>query len=238
MKYANVLLIFCLLPSGCDQSQDQTTVTPSPVEKKRLLKVPVLKHKGSQMTLDAEVLKEMDWLVRSGLYDKADLMRVFCEEMYAPGDLDETLVSAAIDERLAAHRAAQKNWPAVTDCDRLDQAFDRMEKRGLITIQNAGNTQTDGHEIFQVYLEEHPQPETVIGYCFYHNQDLERVVDGLPLYLAFGPVDSKDEETKGVEIGNIVREELERGGLEVEWQGTFNDRLRVPGMVWQKRIPE
>lgn len=235
MKLLNLLLIVCLVQSGCDSSQNQTDVTPPLTEKKRLLTAPVHKQKDAQMSLDAEVHKEMDWLVRSGFYDKTDLMRVFCEEMYAPGDLDETLVSTAIDERLAAHRASQKNWPAVTDCDRLDQAFERMEKRGLITIQNAGNTQTDGYEIFQVYLEEHPQPDTVIGYCFYHNQDLERAVGGLPLYLAFGPVDPQDEETKGVEIGNIVREELERVGLEVEWEGTFNDRLRVPGMVWQRR---
>ncbi|QDT94308.1 DUF6891 domain-containing protein [Gimesia algae] len=235
MKLGNLLLIACLLQSGCDSAQNQTAVTPPPVEKKQLLKVPILKQKVSQMGLDAEALTEMDWLVRSGFYDKTDLMRVFCEEMDAPGDLDETQVAAAIDARLAAHRAEQKNWPAVTDCDRLDQAFAGMKKRGLITLENAGNTQTDGYDIFQVYLAEHPHPETVIGYCFYHNQDLERAVDGLPLYLAFGPVDPKDEKTKGAEIGNIIREELEQGGLEVEWQGTFNDQLRVPGMVWQKR---
>jgi hypothetical protein len=34
--------------------------------------------------------------------------------------------------------------------DRLNQAFARMQKRGLITWENAGNTQTDGHDTLQV----------------------------------------------------------------------------------------
>lgn len=236
MKLFSLCLIVCLLQPGCDRGRNQTVITPSQ-KKKRMLKDPILKHKVSQMTLDADVLTDIDWLVRTGFYDKADLMRIICEEVYYHYSLNTDQVSAAIDERLSAYRAEQKNWPDVTDCDRLDQAFACMEKRGLITLENAGNTQSDGYEIFEDALQEHPQPKTVIGYCFYHNQDLERVVGGLPLYLAFGPVDPKEEETKGVEIGNIVREELERSGLEVEWEGTFQDRLRVPGLDWQKRSP-
>ncbi|WP_144980106.1 DUF6891 domain-containing protein [Gimesia aquarii] len=185
--------------------------------------------------LDSEVIEEMSWYVRSGFYDKQDLTRIFCEEMYAPGDLDEALVSTAIDSELAKWEEEKKSWPTVTDCDRLDSAFTALNKRGIISLQNAGNTQTDGFEIFQVYLEEHPQPATVMGYCFYHKQDLERVVAGHDLYLSFGPIDPKEEKTKGIKVGQVVFEELERVGFKVEWDGTFNERLKVVGLVWQKR---
>ncbi|WP_299462264.1 hypothetical protein, partial [uncultured Gimesia sp.] len=220
MKVLLLLMIVCVMLPGCGASEEKPSVKAEP-ENRRLFKPPLLKEKGSTnmvSKLDAELLSEIDWHVRAGFYDKADLMRIFCEEMYAPGDLDETLVSAKIDSQLAALEEKKKTWPAVTDCDRLNLAFAGMEKRGLIALQNAGNTQTDGYEIFEYCLEEeHPQPETVIGYCFYHNQDLERAVAGDDLYLAFGPRDSKVEETKRLEVGNIVREELERAGLQVEW---------------------
>ena len=55
------------------------------------------------------------------------------------------------------------------------------------------------------------------------------------LYVAFGPTNPDDEDIKGVEIGNIVREELERAGLKVEWNGTFEERMHVADLDWKKR---
>lgn len=231
-----VVMILVLIP-GCGVSNEKPSVKAEP-EKERLSKPPKLKEMSSSNMsdqLDAEILLEIDWRVRAGFYDKSDLMRIICEEIYAREDIDEALVSKSIDVRIKKHEADQKVWPAVTDCDRLDSAFAALNKRGVIALQNAGNTQTDGYEIAEVYHEEHPNPKSVIGYCFYHNQDLERVVDGDVLYLSFGPVDPKEEASKGVEVGNIIREELQKAGLKVEWNGTFDDRLRVIDLVWQRR---
>ncbi|WP_339734565.1 hypothetical protein [uncultured Gimesia sp.] len=228
--------MLALLP-GCGVSEEKPPVKPEP-EQKRLFKLPELKEKGSaKMTrkLDAELLREIDWHVRAGFYDKSDLMRIICEEIYAQEDIDEALVSATIDSQLAALEEKKKTWPAVTDCDRLDSVFAALNKRGIIALQNAGNTQSDGYEDFRYDYEEHPDSASVVGYCFYHKQDLELVVsDGL-LYLAFGPVDPKEEEAKGLEVGNMVREELQKAGLKVEWDGTFNERLKVQNFVWQRR---
>ncbi len=110
-----------------------------------------------------------------------------------------------------------------------------MNKRGIIALQNAGYTQGDGYDDFLDAYDNHPNRSSVIGYCYYHGQDLERAVTGDGLFLAFGPLDPKDEETKGPEIGNTVREELERAGLCVDWDGTFTNRLSVPDLVWQRR---
>jgi hypothetical protein len=186
-------------------------------------------------TLKPEIREEMTTLVRAGFYNKKRLMEILCEEMYAPGELNPTDVSAAIDEELAKYEAEKKTWPAVTDCDRLDAAFAAMNRRGIIALQNAGYTQTDGYEDFRHALENHPRRSTVIGYCFYHGQDLERAIHGEGLFFAFGPVDPSDEEVKGPTIGKVVREELEHAGLKVEWDGTFATRLSVPCLVWQRR---
>ena len=41
---------------------------------------------------------------------------------------------------------AQKSWPQVTDCDRLDRAFAALEQQGVIALHRAGCTQSDGLE--------------------------------------------------------------------------------------------
>src|SRR6185295_1242458 len=97
----------------------------------------------------------------------------------------------------------------------LDTAFAAINKRGVIAMHNAGYTQSDGYDDFREAYSQHPNQRSILGYCFYHEQDIQRAVRGGGLYLAFGPVDPDDEETKGREVGNIIREELERAGLKV-----------------------
>lgn len=185
--------------------------------------------------LAPEVVEEISTLVRSGFYDKARLSQIFLEEMYEPGELDDADVSTAIDAATEEWEAEKKQWPAITDCDRIDKAFAAINKRGVIALQNAGDSQSDGYDDFRESYENHSNKSDVIGYCFYHGQDLERAVRGGGLFFAFGPTDSASEETEGVRIGNLVREELERAGLKVDWDGTFAKRMSVPNIVWQKR---
>jgi len=182
-----------------------------------------------------EIAEEIAARVRSAFYDKESLMELFCEEMYEPGELDPDDVSAAIDAELSKWEAEQPTWPAVTDCDRLDAAFAAINARGVISLQNAGYTQSDGYDDFLDAYDQHPNQSSVLGYCFYHEQDMERAVLGGGLYFAFGPVDAREEATKGLEVGKIIREELERVGLQVDWDGTFANRMSVPRLLWQRR---
>jgi hypothetical protein len=184
--------------------------------------------------LSPETKEEITMLVRAGVYDRETLQSIFCEEMYAPGELDPGEVSHAIDTALMDLAAEKENWPAVTDCDLLDQAFEALNERGIVALQNAGNTQSDGYEDVRQAYKESADPERILGYCFYHGQDLERAVRGGGLFLAFGPIDPKDEEARGAEIGGIIKRELERVGFHVKWNGTFSERIHLPKIVWQR----
>jgi hypothetical protein len=185
--------------------------------------------------LAAETREEIAALVRSGFYDAERLLEIFCEEMYEPGELERDEVAAVIDVESARLAEERRSWPALTDCDRLTRAFAALNARGVIALENAGNTQSDGYDDCGQAYDEHPDRASVLGYCFYHGQDLERAVRGQGLHLAFGPVDPAEEATKGPVVGAIVRAELERAGLEVEWDGTFAQRIFVPGIVWRRR---
>lgn len=153
------------------------------------------------MPLSPDTVKEIDAQVRGGFEDRARIIEIFCEEMYAPGELDAAEVEAAVDEAIANHEKAKRNWPEVTDCDRLDKAFGAINKRNIIGLQNAGYTQSDGYDDFREAYHDSSNKAAVIGYCFYHGQDLERAVAGGGLFLAFGPVDgerSKPKDQKSV----------------------------------------
>jgi hypothetical protein len=187
------------------------------------------------MALAEDVLEEIAVLVRCGFSTRDDLMTIVSEEMHAPGELSAAEVGAAIDDELRAHAEDQATWPAVTDCDRLAGAFAALATRGIIALENAGMTQSDGHDDFREAHANAADPSSIVGYCFFHGQDLRRAVRGGGLYLAFGPVDPKDEATKGREVGRIVQEELARAGLTVAWDGTFAQRIHLPHFVWRRR---
>ena len=185
--------------------------------------------------LSSETKEEITALVRCGFYDRERLQEIFCEEMYAPGELDTEEVARAIDAALANLDAEKATWPAVTDCDLLDQAFAAINDRGIIALQNAGYTQSDGYSDVRDAYKDAPDQERITGYCFYHGQDLERARFGAAACTSpSGQWIPKDEETKGPVVGRAIQEELERAGFEVEWDGTFSKRICLPKIVWQR----
>jgi hypothetical protein len=191
--------------------------------------------RAAPQPLAADVHAEIARFVRAGFYDKERLLEIFCVEMYAPGELAEESVAAAIEIAQLAHARDQQTWPDTTDCDRLERAFVALRTRGILVLENAGNTQSDGKEDVRRAHAEHPDPRTIVGYCFYHSQDLEAALDGVGLRLAFGPLDPEREESHGPEIGGTICAELRNAGLEPTWPGSFKERIWLPKLHWQRR---
>jgi len=187
------------------------------------------------MPLSSDTLREITAQVRSGFKERERIIEIFCEEMYAPGELEPTEVEAAVDAAIGAHESEKATWPSVTDCDQLDEVFAALNRRGVVALQNAGYTQSDGYDDCVQAYEALGNKHRVVGYCFYQGQDLERAVEGGGLYLAFGPIDPKDEEKKGPAVGKIVVEELERAGFKANWDGTFKTRICIPIFDWKHR---
>lgn len=184
--------------------------------------------------MDPEVLTYVDHFVRAAFDEPDRITDIICEEIYEPGDLDRDEVVAAISAAVARRENAKSTWPPETDNDRLERAFEALNRRGVVALHNAGNTQSDGYGDFLDRLEE-TGPAGVIGYCFYHWQDVERALDGGGLYLAFGPRDSDEEPDGGVAVGRIVVGELDRVGLATSWNGTFSQRILIDNFEWQRR---
>ena len=134
-------------------------------------------------------------------------------------------VRSAIEDQLRA----EMEWPATTDCDRLDAAFRDLESRGVVSRQdfsccgNCGAT-----EIFDE-IEKHSNAR---GYAFYHMQDTESAVRGHGLYLNYGSVD--EGESAALKVGREIVAALEQQGLRPRWDGTWRQRIFVP-LEWKRR---
>ncbi|MDL5032045.1 hypothetical protein QRD43_09000 [Pelomonas sp. APW6] len=186
-------------------------------------------------TLDPDILNDIDLLVRGGFEDRDRIVEILTEEMYEPGELDADVVASAVEAAVARHALDQQSWPAVTDCDRLDAVFSSLEGKGLIALQFAGHTQSDGFDDVSEVYQDHPDRAAVIGYCFYHSQDLERAVRGEGLYLAFGSMDASETSTGGAQVGALIAAELRAAGFEVRWNGSVDQRIFVPSIDWKRR---
>src|SRR5262245_39055166 len=152
------------------------------------------------MPLTPDTLSMMRSFVRRGFETREQIVEAFCEEIYEPGELDEAEVAVAVDAALATLEKEKASWPKITDCDKLDQAFAALEVRGVIALQNAGLTHSDGYtEIREVY-DSRPDRDRILGYCFYHGQALEFAVQGRGLYLGFGPINPEKEQTEGPRV--------------------------------------
>lgn len=133
----------------------------------------------------------------------------------------------------AAHARAQANWPAVTDCDRLDAAFAELESRGIVARQNFSCCQSCGaSEIWDEVDEAEAEDRVIRGFTFYHQQDTEGAVQGGGLYLAYQS--TSEDEGASEAVGREIVDVLRKHGLEPEWNGSVSKRIRVP-MDWKRR---
>ncbi len=152
---------------------------------------------------------------------------------------DVERVKAFAVEMLTKKRAAEAAWPPETDCDRLDRTFDRLRAQGICALHfpESGYTLQHGHAAVadEIHAEGVPE-DRYVGFCFYHAQDIDRALEDEGLMVAFGSAVS-DEDEDYVQIGRMVCEAFQREGLQTEWDGTANSRIRVPGLRWQRRTP-
>lgn len=176
------------------------------------------------------ILGQIRTWVWSGYYSPAEVYGRLGDIL--EDEVDEDRMCAAVEEEFEKKRAAEASWPLETDCDRLDAAFAALDCEGILALQNAGYTMSDGHEDAAEALSTAP-PDKYFGYCFFHGQDLERAVAGDGLCIAFDHV--RGDVPEKADVGQKVKQALEHVGFRVEWNGSASSRLNIPGIDWKRR---
>jgi hypothetical protein len=191
---------------------------------------------------DADGVTEEDvrhWVhyaVWGGDYDAEEIVLLIEDQLGEDDEVDEPWLRKLIRTEYASKRKAEKTWPKVTDFDRLDRVFQKLHEQGMIALHNAGFTQSDGLDfVEESYRDSGGVKSNYAGHCFYTEQDQECAIDGGGLFLGFGHLTGDSE--KGVEVGNRIRESLQKEGFEVDWDGTIKKRLFMPKFRWHRRTP-
>ena len=152
-------------------------------------------------------------------------------------EFDETtvrkLAAKIYDEELERYIDSQRSWPKITDCDRLDSAFEELQSIGIIASQNAICCQTcAAAEVWEQVEAKINEGSNVIGMTFYHEQDTESALEGGGIYLSYGAVENTDQAA--IKIGDEIRRVLSDHGLMVSWNGELSKRIGVE-LNWQRR---
>jgi hypothetical protein len=172
--------------------------------------------------------------VRYGFYRPTEVQRIVGDDVLG-GELTRKRVRELVKAEIGRQKSAQESWPAVTDCDRLDRAFAALRRAGILAIHNAGLTPSEGiAEMSEQYHAAGGKKSGIVGYCFYHRQDMEYALKYCELGLAYGAIDG--DAKRGVEVGKRVRHALEAAGLRVKWSGSIDDKLDITGFNWQRRM--
>lgn len=178
------------------------------------------------------ILDEIRKWVWSGFHTPEEVEEMI-DDILEEG-VDEARLRAAVPVEFAKKQASEATWPEVTDCDRLDRAFLELEQHGIVALQNAGYTMSDGlDDVADARAER--GGDRCSGYCFFHGQDLERALAGDGLVLAFGTFTT--DESHRSEVARRICSVLQQHGLVAEWSGDPTKRIQVPKIDWQRRQP-
>jgi predicted DNA-binding WGR domain protein len=140
---------------------------------------------------------------------------------------------------LKKQREIESGWDSPTTNDAIDQAFADLDGRGIVALQNAGYTISDGwadvNEIASDRVEKRGARKPRGG-TFYHGQDVERGVEGRGLQLAFGAyVEGPAHEQASIAIGREICEVLGEHGVKTVWPEKVSTRIEIPPFEWRKR---
>jgi hypothetical protein len=179
----------------------------------------------------------VDLRVRSGFGSSEEVVSgvaQLVEDEVGPAPALVEELEAHARRRLEEQRAEEDRWTEDTTNDAIDRAWEELNAAGIVALQNAGYTMSDGWEDANDAAADSAVPPR--GATFYHGQDLERGVRGEGLHLAFGAYEEgAGHEAASLAVAREVCAALDRHGVPVEWNGRIDSRIRVLPFAWRKR---
>lgn len=222
--YIAILLVICFF--SCNRSAQKQSATVGS-------KADTAAHKMPD-SLKNNIIRAIKLDVKSGFFSAEETLDNV-KEVFGKDSLDEQWIISRINRTYAQAFNAQVLWPQVTAFDRLAKAFDKLNQNHIIALHNQGMTKEDGvNDCAELHNKLKKKGIRTRGYCFYHRQDLDRVIDDKTLYLAFGDFDHNDR--KRVAIGKAIVKVLKEQGFKVNWNNSSNSRIAIEDLTWRKRF--
>jgi hypothetical protein len=122
-----------------------------------------------------------------------------------------------------------------TPRQRLKQVFATLNERGIVALENAGYTISDGwadvNERATKLAKAGNKPR---GGAFYHGQDRERAKRGDGVWLTFGAyVTGKRQAAASLAVAREIVAVLKEHGFSPKWNGTIEQRIHSGRFEWR-----
>lgn len=174
--------------------------------------------------------------IKSGFESLEDIISNALETIEDEGwerEISEDWVRETLTREYAKNLEASKTWQHPTDTEKLHQAFDSLCRQGIIALHNAGYTTSDAvYDAQDMWTDAEDDGLTPIGYCYYHGQDLERVIQTGELMIGFSGAKANNDK-EAIIIGHRIVKALQEAGFEVAWNNTASSRIKVPDFHWR-----
>ncbi|PUA37838.1 hypothetical protein C8Z91_17870 [Paenibacillus elgii] len=181
------------------------------------------------------MIEQIELLVKTGFHSREEIFKISTEEYGI--SIDEEQLQTEINSLFNRHTEASKQWPRPTHFENLATVFDMLCDGGIIALHNAGITISDGiDDANECYEELIKRGKLPAGYCFYHEQDIERAIGSNVLPIAFGTFRENTEHA--VKVANVIVSFLESFGFNVHWDGDINSRIELRNFEWRKTYSE
>lgn len=181
--------------------------------------------------LENDLTEYVTFLKKSGFYSDDDIWEEAVE--FAQDNYEESISKEWVLNKIKELEKEIDKNTTQENFKRLDIVFYHLRMQNIIALHNAGYTISDGFDdANEIASDLKNTGLTPIGCCFYHGQDLERIINYKDkLLLAFG---NYTDEISAVEIGEMIVRELEKENFEVEWDHTEDRRIAILNITWDK----
>ena len=178
------------------------------------------------------IRQQVDDDVRGGFLSDAQIVKAVVSGF--PGEAPVSILTREAKRFTKAARLAvvadSKEWPKVTDCDRLDLAFAELNDDGILARKNFSCCTTCGVDEIDRELRSSKHASKT-GYVFFTRNDVRHAVHGL-LFLAFGSRDATPASMR--RIAKKALAHLRRHKLKARWSGDIDEKILIR-VQWQSR---
>lgn len=190
------------------------------------------------------IFESISQYVKIGFLSKVEIKEAI-DDLVMDEDLEDQIssqwITDTIDSEFKILVEQSKLWIHPTDNEKLERVFDKLwTDHKIIALHNAGYTIADGEgEVIEVENKLRSKGQYSEGYCFYHEQDVERVINNgdRRLFLAYQKIENEDDEVTR-QIGHQIVEELRASGFQVNWDEKPSSRIEIFDFNWKKIYDE
>lgn len=162
----------------------------------------------------------VDLLAKSGFFSEDEIIEIL-EDQFIEEDIDLSMIDIPLN-----------NFDNI-NFNKLEKVFKALADQNIVAIHNCGYDIEEGvGDAFELYVHLINNKFKPEGFCFYAFEDVEEAIEHDYLKITFG--DFENNETKALQIGEIVADLLKSEGFSVVWDGTINNQIELDPFKWDK----